>query len=295
MLEDQVVREINALNQRGGRMLSMVDLLLAGTVDLKLAAYLMGAIRQGASVLCCAGPGGTGKTTLLGALLGFLPRQGVIKVVEKAEPLKWYTEQSDPELSTWFVCHELGPGPWYSYLWGEGARSFLSMPHGGRFCATTVHADDLGELRRLLLGSEIALSAEDFSRLDLVIFIRVIRVQGAMRWQRRVTQVHVGTGDPRSTHRPVCRWDAKADKFVWQEDGEPLSPVPTDVTVGSGSTSGSRSWLPSWGLRTARPKWDGGKSGPARQSNQDFLRHLQDKRILALEDVRREVLRFYET
>lgn len=60
-------------------MLSVVDLLDAGTLDLRLAAYLMRVIGRGASILACAGPGGTGKTTLMAALLFFLPSNGRIR------------------------------------------------------------------------------------------------------------------------------------------------------------------------------------------------------------------------
>ena len=82
MTADRIVREISALNQRGGRMLSAINLLAAGTMDLRLTAYLMRAIRKGASILACAGPGGTGKTTLMGALLCCLPTHALLKVVD---------------------------------------------------------------------------------------------------------------------------------------------------------------------------------------------------------------------
>ena len=57
------VRAIDDCNQRGGRMLSLVDLIDAGTVDLPLAAYLAATMRSGASLLVGARPGGAGKTT----------------------------------------------------------------------------------------------------------------------------------------------------------------------------------------------------------------------------------------
>ena len=56
----QHVQALNACNQRGGRMLSLVDLLDAGTVDLPLAAYLAAAMRAGASLLVGANPRGRG-------------------------------------------------------------------------------------------------------------------------------------------------------------------------------------------------------------------------------------------
>jgi hypothetical protein len=271
-------------------MLSAIDLLAAGTLDLKLAAFLMRTVRKGASILGCAGPGGTGKTTLMGALLCFLPANALIKVVEKHQPFSWYEEQSDPQAPTWFLCHELGPGSWYSYLWGEGARTFLSMPNQGRFCATTVHADNLGELRRLVQGREIGLSPQDFARLDLVLFIRALRVQGTGRWQRRVTEVCLGTGDPKETHRSVCRWDPTTDGFIWNlEEAESSSTGPT------GEKMVSRPWLSG---RRPQPDKKASKADhiPAKlQPYYAFLRNLQAQRITALEDVRSEVLRFYHS
>ena len=48
---DAHVREIERCNQRGGRMLSLVDLLEAGSVDLPLAGYLAAAMRNSVKLL----------------------------------------------------------------------------------------------------------------------------------------------------------------------------------------------------------------------------------------------------
>ena len=288
-------------------MLSIVDLILARTIDVQLAAYLMGAIRQGASVLCCAGPGGTGKTTLMGALLSFIPPSGEIKVVDSARSESWYDEVWNPETPTWFICHELGPGSWYSYLWGEAAKVFLSMPKAGRFAATTVHADELGELRRLVTGQEIGLSTEDFSKLDLVLFIRALRVPGSKRFQRRVTQVHVGTGDPKATHRLVCRWDAHTDSFVWPQEDELGRMAEVEAAAGKSDadvedaalaqSDGSRRWLPnlnilsSLGRRKTEAEPRASKEVP--ETCESFLQGLVDERLLDLESVRKAILNFY--
>ena len=72
------VRAINDCNQRGGRMLSLVDLLDAGSVDLPLAAYLAAAMRGGASLLVGARPGGAGKTAVMCALLNWIPDHTII-------------------------------------------------------------------------------------------------------------------------------------------------------------------------------------------------------------------------
>ncbi len=63
-------RQIEQLNQRGGRTLSIVDLIQAGTINVEMAAYAMRAMAEGASLLTAARPGGAGKTALMAAILG---------------------------------------------------------------------------------------------------------------------------------------------------------------------------------------------------------------------------------
>ena len=70
---DSVIEIVNRSNQRGGRMLSVIDLLEAGTLDRTKAAWLLARILSGASFLVGARPGGAGKTAVMGALLTMLP------------------------------------------------------------------------------------------------------------------------------------------------------------------------------------------------------------------------------
>jgi len=56
-------------------MLSIVDLIDAGTMTRDVAAYSLAAIGNGASFMVGALPGGAGKTTVMGALLNFVPRE----------------------------------------------------------------------------------------------------------------------------------------------------------------------------------------------------------------------------
>ena len=78
-------RQIEMLNQRGGRTLSIVDLIRAGTISVPMAACAMRVVREGASILTGARPGGAGKTTLLAALLSFLPPGEEIVTVDRPE------------------------------------------------------------------------------------------------------------------------------------------------------------------------------------------------------------------
>ncbi len=248
-----IVPIIEGLNQRGGRLLTAADLLAAGTVDEPLVAYLLYRLRRGASVLTCAGPGGTGKTTLLGTLLCFLPASAELTVVSRPQPDSWYAE-GKPD--TWFLCHELGSGPWYAYLWGTGARSFLSAPltRPGCFCATTVHADTLAQLHSILVGPEIGLAEQAFRRLDLILFMQARPLAHQHGYCRRVTAVYAASGDPGGIHHLICRWDQVTDTFLWSRE------TPDDSEL--------RPYL-------------------------EFVRSLVVRRITGVAEVRREAVSFY--
>ncbi|HHW09290.1 MAG TPA: Flp pilus assembly complex ATPase component TadA, partial [Firmicutes bacterium] len=194
-----ITRHIENLNQRGGRMLTACDLTAAGTLDIQLQAYLMHAVRRGASIITCAGPGGTGKTTLLGALLTFLPPASRLVVVDSAAPPAWYQKEAKGIGPVWFLCHELGRGPYYSYLWGQNAKTFLEAPAGipGCYIATTAHADTLEELqdlfRRHLNTAIPAAGGPDCLILFMAAFPlpRPLPTAGlGQRWRRVVTSIY---------------------------------------------------------------------------------------------------------
>ena len=133
---DAHVREIERCNQRGGRMLSLIDLLDAGSVDLPLAAYLAAVMRGGASLLVGARPGGAGKTAVMCALLNFLPDRTAIRPVAHLAILA--QELQDTQFGqTCYLAHEIGAGSWYAYVWGEQARTFFQLAARGHIVAST--------------------------------------------------------------------------------------------------------------------------------------------------------------
>ena len=73
---------IRRCNQRGGRMLSIVDLVEGGTLTRDLAAYALATIGAGASFMVGARPGGAGKTTVMSALLNLVPRPVMLVTAE---------------------------------------------------------------------------------------------------------------------------------------------------------------------------------------------------------------------
>ena len=70
---DEILSQIYDMQQRGGRMLSIIDLIHAKTISIELAAHLLTLVIRGITISSGSLIGGTGKTTLLASLLAFLP------------------------------------------------------------------------------------------------------------------------------------------------------------------------------------------------------------------------------
>ena len=112
------MRALNACNQRGGRILSLFDLLEDDSVSLPLAGYLAAAMRSGVSLLVGANPGRTGKTTVMCALLNFLPNGVALQAVEGRAVLS-RAEHAPPGKACYMV-HEVSPATYYyAYIWGR--------------------------------------------------------------------------------------------------------------------------------------------------------------------------------
>lgn len=193
-------RELDRCNQRGGRMLSIFDLLADGTVDLDLATFLMAWISGGASFMVGAVPGGAGKTTVMCALLNFVPAD-VDLVAATPEAVRRAARARQPR-RVCFVCHEIGSGPYYAYLWDEALRQYCGLFERGHVLATNLHADDMGESRNQVCERN-GVPIRHFNRFDLLIFLRVEGDLG--RVARRVGLVCVSDGH--SAHVPVYDTD----------------------------------------------------------------------------------------
>lgn len=188
---DAHVREINRCNQRGERMLSLVDLLNAGTVDLPLAAYLAAAMRGGASLLVGARPGGAGKTALTCALLNWLPDRCAIRPVAGQATLAHGLNDTQFGDSC-YLAHEIGAGSYYAYVWGEEARAFFQLAANGHIIASNLHADTLEETRDQLCG-ENGVARAHLDAVAIKLYLRVTRRPG-WSMQRRVDRVYENDG-----------------------------------------------------------------------------------------------------
>jgi len=193
----------------GGRLparsISVVELIASGTMDAELAGLLWLLIEARLPVVVAATAGRTGKSTLLEAILSFLPpgtrRQSLAGF---AEDFEWLPEAADlgwrrgrhpsphehrdigpaEPATTYLVAAELS-NHLPTYTWGEQARVAVRAVSRGYGLGATIHADSLEEVFAQLSGPAVGLTAEELSRLGLVLVLRL--VPGG---QRRLAAVH---------------------------------------------------------------------------------------------------------
>jgi len=201
---------INNLNQRGGRMLSLVDLLAAGTLSLDMAAEMAYVAAQGGSFLTAAGPGGVGKTTLMGAMLAFLPPGVEIVALEGPETLDALGAPS-PDRPQCLMVHEIGSGSYYGYLWGPAvARYFDLAAVPGRSLASNLHAETYEEAVAQLAYRPLGVSPQALAEVDCLAFMT------ARGGKRRVSAIW--NTDGQAGHTLAWRWRPTEDTF------EPVAP-----------------------------------------------------------------------
>ncbi|MHC4170945.1 MAG: hypothetical protein ACYSWQ_28745 [Planctomycetota bacterium] len=191
-MNDAIARhceELNRCNQRGGRMLSVFDLLSAETLDFDLAAYLMARISRGASFMVGAVPGGAGKTTVMCALLNFVPAD--VSLIAATAETVYGAAGGKASRRNCYVCHEIGSGSYFAYLWSDALRTYCGLSEQSHTLATNLHADDVDEARDQVCGTNgvpIAL----FNRFELLIFLRVRG--GYFDARRRIELVYSSDG-----------------------------------------------------------------------------------------------------
>jgi len=151
-------------------MLSVVDLIEAGTVSRELAGYTAAAIGRGASFLVGAVPGGAGKTTVMGALLNLVPADVELRAADGMRAIR--TGLDAPRPRACYLCHEIGSGPYYAYLWGAELRAYFELPGAGHILATNLHADTYDQAREQICG-ENGVSEQHLRRMHLMFFLEV--------------------------------------------------------------------------------------------------------------------------
>ncbi len=195
--------EINKCNQRGGRMLSVRDLLEAGTLNEEIAAYLLAAISTGHSFFVGARPGGVGKTTVMAALLNFIPDTDIVATVN-SQVIE--NGLRDPQFKC-FVAHEIGRGRWYAYIWGNDVANFLKLAKK-HMIAGNLHADTVPEV----LEAE-GIDAANLTNLHVLIFMKRTGQRGFTK--RRISSIYENQGlNGRNPFKQLFMWNEKEDSFT---------------------------------------------------------------------------------
>ena len=205
---DPILNHLSAMNQRGGRLLSLVDLIEAGTLSPALAARLVFLQMRGVSIASGAKTGGMGKTTLLAAVLAFTPPGVDIVTVDRAASPP-FDLRSFAGKRVW-LCHEISRGDYYSYLWGKEIAAYFSLADGPHnHLAFTIHADDPGEIEAQIASPETGLSHRDMLKLDALVFIN--GVDTPLGRARRVAGLHEKSSI--GCHVPTFQWRKNGDVF----------------------------------------------------------------------------------
>jgi hypothetical protein len=195
-------------------MLSVFDLLEAETLPLDLAAYLMAHLTGGASFLVGAVPGGAGKTTVMCALLNLVPAD--VELVAATPEAVSRAAHTTAGRRRCFICHEIGRGSYFAYLWGEPLRCYCRLGDSGHLLATNLHADGIDETRDQICVQN-AVPPTHFKHFDLLLYLRV---DGDM-WHasRRISRVYDLAGG--NEHRLV--YDLERNVSPCFASGEPAA------------------------------------------------------------------------
>jgi hypothetical protein len=220
---------------------SIVELIRTRTLDAELGALLWLLVEARQPVVVAAERGRTGKTTLLHALLDFLPRgtrrvelAGIAETFEwlpHARELGWRGPMAreatpgqgcDPA-TTYLLAAELSDHlP--AYTWGDAARVAVRAVSVGYGLGATIHADSLEEVLDALHRPPVALTDDELSRLGVVLVMRAVPPPPGDAYPgplRRVVAAHWLRPVARDAHGHVQRlgpavlatWDPDEDNF----------------------------------------------------------------------------------
>jgi hypothetical protein len=167
---------------------SIVELIATGVLDADLAALAWLTVEARLPLVVAGLQRGAGKTTVLEALLDFLPatarRIDLAGATEhfawlpEAEPLGW-TRQTPAAVaaipvspaSAYLVAAELSEHlP--IYTWGRAARTLVRAASIGYGIGATLHADRLEDVHGLLRARPVGLTDDELTYLGLILIVR---------------------------------------------------------------------------------------------------------------------------
>jgi flagellar protein FlaI len=207
--------------------LSIIDLIKSKSLTPELAAmfwlYLEGLSAKSANILISGGPG-TGKTTLLNALLSFIPSNDRIVVIE--DTLEMNTEleencarlESDEETSLAdLVKNSLRMRPdrvIVGEVRGREAQDLMTAMNIGKYCMGTLHAATARETITRLTHEPMNIPETLVTLVDVFVIMRRYVINGEVR--RVVSELVETAGMEQNTVllSTAFSYDLAEEKFI---------------------------------------------------------------------------------
>ncbi len=196
--------------------MSVVQLMQAGTMPPRLAAAFWLALEHGASFIFAADPPGSGKTTVLSALLVFAP-PGMTAYFTKGWGETFELPPQNDGYPTYMMVNEMSDHlPVYS--WGPYVVRTFELLAEGYSLLTTVHADTIEEVVDQLVD-EVGVAREHVAALTFIVPLAVRHHEG--QTLRRVLDIgFLRTGDGAIDVGRVATWNERNDTFSILEQAD---------------------------------------------------------------------------
>jgi len=219
---------------------SIVTLIEDGTLDTELAATVWLLLQGRVPLVVAAEAQFVGKSTLLDALLAFLPADvRVVELAGESETFDWLPQASDlgwpgaasarpdgdpvrPDTTVLYAAELSDHLP--NYTWGLGARVAVRAASIGYGLAATIHADSLDGVFEALRGHPVRLADDELSHLGIVLFLRRLEDD-----RRRVVAAHFVRPVARDVHGHLQRL-GPAVLATWNPDTDAMEQFGWGVT-----------------------------------------------------------------